>query len=200
LAEPQTLAFGLPLRIELRATLPRTPRERRERVLEHLLEREELEQTEVDRRVEAESALVRTDRAAHLDAEPAADLDVAAIVDPRDPEHHDAFRLDRALEDLRIDVARVPSERQFDRLGDLLDRPMELRLAGVLCDELRHQPVHVITHGNGYLRAVEEKRRERERQASLSGRLLRSSGALVARLPHRRSVRLPRLPARNREP
>src|SRR5438552_2736188 len=94
------------------------------------------EHAEADRRVEAESALVRTDRAAHLDAEPAADLDVAAIVDPRDPEHHDAFRLDRALEDLRIDVARVPSERQFDRLGDLLDRLMELRLARVLRDEL----------------------------------------------------------------
>ena len=152
LAEPHDLAVGLALRVEVGAALAAAHRERGQRVLEDLLEREELQQTEIDRRVEAKAALVRADRAAHLDPEPSVDLDVAPIVDPRDPEHHDALGLDRPLEDLRIDVAGVPGEGQLDRFGDLLDRLVELGLAGVLGDELRHQPVHVVTHGNSYLR------------------------------------------------
>ena len=152
LAEPHHLALGLALRVEVGAALARTHRERGQRVLEDLLEREELQQTEIDRRMEAKATLVRADRAAHLDPEPSVDLDVAPIVDPRNPEHHDALRFDRPLEDLRIDVAGVPGEGQLDRFGDLLDRLVELGLAGVLGDELRHQPVHVVTHGNSYLR------------------------------------------------
>jgi hypothetical protein len=47
--------------------------------------------------MEAESALIRADGAAHLNAESAIHLDVALIVDPGDAKHDHAFRLDQAL-------------------------------------------------------------------------------------------------------
>jgi hypothetical protein len=59
----------LPLGSKSRAALAAAHRQRGERVLEHLLEGEELEDAEVDRRVEAQAALVRADRAVHLDAD-----------------------------------------------------------------------------------------------------------------------------------
>src|SRR5262249_9083201 len=65
-----TLAFG----IEIGAALPPTHGQRRQRVLEHLLEGEKLEDAEVDRWMETEPALVRADCAVHLDAEAAVDL------------------------------------------------------------------------------------------------------------------------------
>ena len=57
--------------------------------------------------MEAESALIRADGAAHLNAESAIHLDVALIVDPGDAKHDYAFRLDHALKDARFLVFRV---------------------------------------------------------------------------------------------
>ena len=59
--------------------------------LKHLLEGEELEDAEVDRRVEAQAALVGADRAVHLDAEAAVDLHLALVVQPRHAEHDHAL-------------------------------------------------------------------------------------------------------------
>ena len=103
---------------------------------------------EVDRRVEPQAALVRADRAVHLDAEAAVDLDLAAVVDPGDAEHHHAFGLDHALEDLVIPVHGLAVEDELDRVGDLPDRLMELELAGVLRLDVRHQPIDVRAHGD----------------------------------------------------
>src|SRR6185436_12904832 len=79
LAETHHLAVGLALGVEVAAALAAAHRQRGEAVLEHLLEGEELEDAEVDAGVEAQAALVRPQRAAHLDAEAAVYLDVAAV-------------------------------------------------------------------------------------------------------------------------
>jgi hypothetical protein len=62
LAEPHHLAVGSALRVEVCAALAGAEGQRRERVLEDLLEREELQHPEIDRRVEPQAALVRADR------------------------------------------------------------------------------------------------------------------------------------------
>jgi hypothetical protein len=87
-------------------------------VLEDLLEGEELQDAEVDARVEAQAALVRADRAVHLDAEAAVDLDVALVVDPRHAEHHHALGLDDALEDLALAQSGALVEHRRQRGQD----------------------------------------------------------------------------------
>src|SRR6185503_6150532 len=69
LAEAHHLAVGLALGVEVAAALAAAHGQRRQAVLEHLLEGEELQDAEVDAGVEAQPALVRTEGAAHLDAE-----------------------------------------------------------------------------------------------------------------------------------
>src|SRR4029077_4339802 len=85
-------------------------------------------------------------RAGHLHAEPALDLDLSAVVDPRDPEDDHPFGLEHALEHLRLAVAGVALLGQFDRSGDLLNGLVEFRFARVLGGEARHEPVHVLAH------------------------------------------------------
>lgn len=62
LAEPPDLAVGLALGVKVRSTLSTTHAQTSERVLEGLLETQELEDGEVDRGVQAETALERSQR------------------------------------------------------------------------------------------------------------------------------------------
>ena len=98
LAEPHHLVVALALGIEVRSALAAAHGQRGQRVLEDLLERQELQDAQVDAGMEAQPALVRADGAVHLDAEAAVDLDVALVVDPRHAEHDDALGLDDAFE------------------------------------------------------------------------------------------------------
>src|SRR5262249_33932483 len=165
LAEPHHLAVGLPFGVEVGAPFPRPHRERGERVLEDLFERQELEHPQVHRRVEAEPSLVGADRAAHLDTEPPVDLHGAVVVDPRHAEDHDTLGLEDPFEDLRLGVGGVPLLGQLDGLGDLLDRLMELGLTRVLRHQLGHQAVCVLTHPTPTSVNEGRPRCERARQA-----------------------------------
>ena len=144
LAEAHDLVVALALGIEVRAALAAAHGERREGVLEDLLEGEELEHAEVDGRVEAQAALVGADGAVHLDAEAPVDLDLALVVDPRHAEHDDALGLDDALEDLGLAVLGMARQDGLERLGDLLDGLMELELARVLGDDVGHELLYVV--------------------------------------------------------
>jgi hypothetical protein len=67
-AEAADLAVGLALGVEVRAALAAAHGEPRERVLERLLEAEELEDRQVHGRVQAQAALVRPERGVVLPA------------------------------------------------------------------------------------------------------------------------------------
>src|SRR5262249_51635303 len=82
LAEASDLGVALALRVEVRAALGAAHGQRGERVLVYLLEGKELQQPEPDARVEAQSALVGTDRAVHLHPDAPVDVDLASVVDP----------------------------------------------------------------------------------------------------------------------
>ncbi len=128
----------LPFRIEVGAALAAAHGQSREGILEDLLEGEELEDAEIDRGMETQPALVGPDRAVHLDAEPAIDVDLAFVVLPGHAEHDDAFRLDHALEDFRLPILRMPFENEGERFDHLLDRLVKLRFRRVLGFHPRH--------------------------------------------------------------
>ena len=75
-----------------------------EGILEDLLETEELENTEVDSGVEAETALVGTEGRVVLHTETTVDLDLALVVLPDDAELDDALGDGDDLESLLVFV------------------------------------------------------------------------------------------------
>lgn len=76
-AEAADLGVRLALGVKVRATLATAHVEAGEGVLEDLLKAEELEDGQVDRRVETEAALVRAEDRRELDAETVVDLALA---------------------------------------------------------------------------------------------------------------------------
>lgn len=114
LAEAHHFIVALALRVEVGTAFAAAHRERGEGVLEDLFEAEEFEDAEVDARVEAEAALVRSDGAVEFDAVGAVDLHITLVVDPRYTEDDGAFRLDDAFEDGGIFVLLVGGKYGFD--------------------------------------------------------------------------------------
>ena len=62
-----------------------------------LLQTQELEHAQGDRRVKAQAALVGSNGRVELDTVTTVDLDLALVVDPGNTEHDDALGLDEAL-------------------------------------------------------------------------------------------------------
>ena len=128
LAEAHDLAVGLALGVKVGAALATAHRERGEGVLEDLLKAEELHDGEVDGRMEAQTALVGTDRGIVLDTEAAVDLGHAVVVDPGDAELDNALRLDKALKQPVLFPLGVLVHDQLQRFKNLSDRLKEFRL------------------------------------------------------------------------
>jgi hypothetical protein len=76
---------------------------------------------------------------------PAIDLNLAAIVDPRDAEHHHAVGHDDPLIDLRLDELGMLGHGGLQGRHDFFDGLMELRLAGVL---LLHHGDDILNNGH----------------------------------------------------
>mmetsp|Transcript_42752 Transcript_42752/g.100494 ORF Transcript_42752/g.100494 Transcript_42752/m.100494 type:complete len:433 (-) Transcript_42752:141-1439(-) len=134
LAKAHDLLIRLALRVEVSAAFASAQRKTRERVLEDLLEAEELEDGEVDGRVKAQAAFVRPDRAAKLHTEPTVDLHLTAVVHPRHAEGHCALWLNQALEKVVVSVFRVGSDDRLQRLEHLPHSLVVLSLIRVTCD------------------------------------------------------------------
>ena len=139
MAEAHDLAVGLVLGIEVGPALAAAHGQRREAVLQHLLEAQELQHAERHRRVEAHPPLVRPDRVVELDSPRAIRADVPATVLPRDAENDDPVRLGHPLEDLVVAVARVVATEGNDPVRDLPHGLMELALAGIPAAQAPHE-------------------------------------------------------------
>ena len=131
LAKAHDLQVALAFRIEIRAALAAAQRQGGKGVLEHLLESEELENRSVDRRMKTEPSLVGPDRAAHLDPETAVHLDLAGVVHPGDPEHHQPLGLHHPVEDAGGAVLGMAFDDDGDGFDDFADRLVELGLGRV---------------------------------------------------------------------
>ena len=167
LAETHHLAVAAALRIEVRSAFPATDRDRGQPVLEDLLKGQELENAEVDRRMKAETALVGTDRAAHLDPVAAVDVDFSGVVHPGHAEHDHPLGLDHPIQHLGLSVLGMNFEDRPDGLGHLAYGLMELGLARIAShnalDEVGERLVHTASGRRGrrdrLLRASYEPRR-----------------------------------------
>ena len=139
LAEAHHFAVAFAFRIEVGPAFAAAHGQSGQRVLKDLLEREELQDPEVDRRMKTQAAFVGPDRAVHLNAEPAVHMQLALVVLPGDAEHDDALRLDDPLDDLRLPIFRMLIEHEGEGLDHFLDRLVELGLRRVLGLNVGHQ-------------------------------------------------------------
>ena len=136
LAEAHHFAVAAALGVKIRATLGAADRHARERVLENLLKAEELDDAEIDRRVEPQAALVGAEHAVELHAKAAVDLHLAPVVLPGHAKDDLPLGLADALDDLVFGIRRMLREHRTERLDHFLDGLMKLRLAGIPADDL----------------------------------------------------------------
>jgi hypothetical protein len=93
-----------------------------------LFEREELNDAGADGRMKTQTSFVRTERAVHLDAEPAIDLNLTFVVDPRNAELDHALWLHQALKNLSVPIFLVTLDDRPDRFQHFGNGLKELRL------------------------------------------------------------------------
>src|SRR5690606_33437821 len=140
LAEPHDFSVGAAPRIEIRATLAAADRQSSESILEDLLETQELHDPDIDRRVEAQAALIRPQRRVELDAESAIDADHVLVVHPGYAKDDLALRLADALDQGIVRIFGMLGDYPAQALQHLLDRLQEFGFAGI-------SPEHVIKDG-----------------------------------------------------
>src|SRR5690554_742166 len=148
LAEAHYFSVALALGVEVRAALAAAHGQGGQRVLEYLLEGQELEHAQVDRGVETQAALVRADSAVHLHAVAAVDVNLTVIIHPRHAEHDDPLGLDQALDDARLEVLGVffqerPQSRQY-----LFGCLVEFGLVWIAQLQVRQAGVQGVSHGS----------------------------------------------------
>src|SRR5690606_8785949 len=131
LREALDLAVAAAVRVEVAAALGSADALAGEGVLEDLLEAEELDDAEVDARVEAQTALVGAERGVELHTESAVHLHRTRVVDPRDAEHDLPLGFDESLEDPCLEVFGMLLEHRSDRLEHLVERLVEFGFARV---------------------------------------------------------------------
>ena len=141
LAEGHDLTVALTLGGEVSAALAATHRQRGECILEGLLEAEELQDGEVDRGMEADTALVGADGVVELHAVADVDMHLTSIVYPGHAEGDDTVWLHEALHDgglleLRVLVVHLlyREEHFFHGLEEfLLSRVLRLKRGEDFC-------------------------------------------------------------------
>ncbi len=131
LAEAHHLGVRAAFRVEVRAALGSPDRHAGQRVLEHLVKAEELDDAEVDRRVKPQAPLVWPERAVELRPEAPVDVNLAVVIGPDHPEDDLALRLADTLEQLGRDVLGMLGEHWPDALENAPHRLVELGLAGI---------------------------------------------------------------------
>ena len=122
LAETHDLCVRLTYRVKIRTAFRPAHRQRRQGILECLLEAQELEHRRRHGAVETKTAFVRANGAVELHAVTQVGLHLTLIIDPRDAEREDAIGLDHALHDLRLLKFGVLIVHLFNRLQYLLNR------------------------------------------------------------------------------
>ena len=146
LAKSHDLVIAFAFRIEIGSAFSSAHRQRGQAVLENLLEGQEFQNSQIDRRMEAETALVGADRAVHLDAESAIDLDFSLVVHPGHTERNDPFRFHHAFENFGGSIFGMPVQHQRKRLDNFLDSLVKFGLAGFFGLQASHKNVYIIYH------------------------------------------------------
>ena len=94
--------------------------------------------------MEADTSLVRTDRAVHLHAVTSVYLYFSFIVQPRNAENDYSFRLNDSLENLLVNQVWMLHHVWGYTLEHFLHCLVEFFLARILCCEIGHETVHIL--------------------------------------------------------
>ena len=143
LAEAHDFPVALALGIEVRAALAAADGQSREAVFQNLLKAQELQDGEVDRGVEAQTALVRANRGVELHPVAPVHMDFALIVRPRDTEADHALWLDKPFHQRGFLILRMPLHNRFQALQHFQHRLMEFLLIGVPLCHLFIDPLQI---------------------------------------------------------
>src|SRR5690606_25136774 len=106
-----------------------------QRVLEDLLEAQELDDAQVYRWVETQTALVWTQSRVEFDAEATVDLYTIFIVNPWHAEDDLAFRFAQTLQDRGLSVFRMLDRYCFKAIEYFCDGLMEFCFAGIAAED-----------------------------------------------------------------
>ena len=129
--------------IEVRAAFTATHGQAGQAVLERLLEGEEFEHALGHAGVEANAALVGSDRVIVLHPPSALHADITLVVLPTDADTDDSVRLGDAPEDLVLVVFLLVLDVAEDVLSHFLDGLNELRLTGIALLDARDELLEV---------------------------------------------------------
>jgi hypothetical protein len=103
--------------------------------------------------MKTQTSFVRTERAVHLDAEPAINLNLAFVIDPRNAELNHPLRFNETFQDLSVSIFLLTFNRRSNRFEYFSDCLKELRLIRVALlnnfENLLHQ-VHKGVTSAGY--------------------------------------------------
>ena len=143
LAEAHDLAHALALGIEIRAALAAAHRQAGQRILEGLLEGQELEYALIDGWMKADAPFVRPDRIVVLDAPAALHANIAVIVLPADAKGHHPVWLGNAAQNLLRVVFLLVGNEAENVLGDFLHRLDEFGLVWVAPRDPCHEPMKI---------------------------------------------------------
>jgi len=128
LAEAHDLAIRAATRIEVRSAFAAANRQAGQRVLEDLLKTKELDDAQIDRRVETNAALVRPQRRIELNTEASVDLHLALIVDPRHAKDNLALGLADTLDQRIVGIIRMLGNHAAETFQDFTGRLVEFIL------------------------------------------------------------------------
>ena len=135
LAEAHDLTVALASGIEVRAAGGTADGQSGQSVLVGLLKAEELHHGGSYGRMEAKSALERSDGAVELDTEAVVGVDDAVIIDPRDQEGEHSLRLHHAAQEIHLLIARIIHCRR-DHFQPGQSTLKVLRLVGIESDQI----------------------------------------------------------------
>ena len=102
LAETHDFHIGFALGVKVGTALAAAHREGRQSILEALFKAQELDNRGADGRMQTQAALVRTDCGVELNAVTTVDLYVAVVVNPRNSELDESFRLGDTADDVQF--------------------------------------------------------------------------------------------------
>ena len=131
LAETHDFVVGLALGVKVTAAFTAANGQAGQGVLENLFKAQELDDAEVNGRVEAHATFIGPQGAVEFDAEGAVDMNFAAVVLPGHTEDDLALGLTDTLDDLLIGKLRVLHQNRPEGFQNFVNRLVEFALARV---------------------------------------------------------------------
>ena len=143
LAETHNFHLALALGVKVGAALTAAYRQSGQRVLENLLKAEELDYAHVNRRMEAQTALIGADGAVELNAVAAVCVNLAVVISPRYAENRCSLRLNYSLKQSPVLIGFVGIYNGTDGVENLCRRLHKFRLCRIFLLNMKNYVINI---------------------------------------------------------